>query len=73
MVRDAAGKRAHKQLNKEQWSFLPENDAYRAKVQETLVVDGRIRNRWVKRRPLPDGNLWFETAWAAYRNGKIYA
>ncbi|MEN8255163.1 MAG: FAD-binding protein, partial [Verrucomicrobiota bacterium] len=72
MVRDASGKRAHKQLDKKEWSFLPEDESFRAKVQETVVVDGKIKNRWVKRRPIPESNLWFETAWADYRNGKIY-
>ena len=72
MVRDPAGRRAHKQLAKDEWSFLPENEAFRDKVQETVVVDGKIRNRWVNRRPVPESNLWFETAWADYRAGKIY-
>lgn len=72
MVRDAAGQWAHKQLAKDEWSFLPENETFRDKVQETVVVDGKIRNRWVKRRAIPESNLWFETAWAEYRAGKIY-
>jgi succinate dehydrogenase/fumarate reductase flavoprotein subunit len=72
MVRDASGQHAHKQLAKEEWSFLPENETFRAKVQETVVKDGRVQNRWVKCRPVPESNLWFETAWADYRNGKIY-
>ncbi len=72
MVRDASGQRAHKQLDPAEWSFLPENEEFQAKVQETVVVDGKIKNRWVKRRPIPESNLWFETAWADYRNGKIY-
>ena len=72
MVRDAAGQRAHKQLEKSEWSFLPENEAFRAKVQETVVSDGKIKNRWIACRPIPDSNLWFETAWADYRAGAIY-
>lgn len=72
MVRDAAGQRAHKQLKKSEWSFLPENEAFRAKVQETVVSNGTIRNRWVRCRPIPESNLWFETAWADYRTGAIY-
>ena len=72
MVRDASGKRAHRQLAKEDWSFLPEDPAFKEKVQETVVKDGKIQNRWVKCRPIPESNLWFETAWADYRNGKIY-
>lgn len=72
MVRDASGQRAHKQLAAEEWSFLPEDPAFKEKVQETVVTDGKIKNRWVKCRPIPESNLWFETAWADYRNGKIY-
>jgi succinate dehydrogenase/fumarate reductase flavoprotein subunit len=72
MVRDAAGQRAHKQLDKSEWSFLPENEAFRVKVQETVVADDKIRNRWVKCRPIPESDLWFETAWADYRAGAIY-
>jgi hypothetical protein len=72
MVRDAAGKRAHRQLDKNEWSFLPENPAFKEKVQETVVRDGKIQNRWVECRPVPESNLWFETAWADYRKGKIY-
>ncbi len=72
MVRDASGKRAHKQLDRSEWSFLAENPDFRAKVQETVVVDGKVRNRWVKCRPIPESDLWFETAWASYRAGKIY-
>ncbi len=72
MVRDASGTHAHKQLDREAWSFLQENESFREMVQETTVVDGKIRNRWVKRRPIPESDLWFETAWADYRAGKIY-
>jgi succinate dehydrogenase/fumarate reductase flavoprotein subunit len=72
MVRDASGQRAHRQLDPAEWSFLPENETFRTKVQETVVVGGKIKNRWIKCRPIPESNLWFETAWADYRNGKIY-
>jgi hypothetical protein len=72
MVRDASGQRTHKQLDAAEWSFLPENEDFRGKVQETVVQDGKIKNRWVNCRPIPESNLWFETAWADYRNGKIY-
>lgn len=73
MVRDASGKQAHKQLDKNEWSFLPENEAFRAKVQETVFTNGKMKNRWVKCRPIPESDLWFETAWADFRAGKIYS
>ncbi len=72
MVRDASGQRAHEQLDSSEWSFLPENTEFRAKVQETVVENGKVKQRWVKCRPIPESNLWFETAWADYRAGKIY-
>lgn len=72
MVRDASGQRAHEQLDAAEWSFLPENMDFRAKVQETVVEDGKVKQCWVKCRPIPESNLWFETAWADYRKGNIY-
>ncbi len=72
MVRDASGKRAHRQLDKDEWSFLPEDPAFKGQVQETVVKDGKISNRWVACRPIPESNLWFESAWADYRKNKIY-
>lgn len=72
MVRDASGQRAHEQLEASEWSFLPENMDFRAKVQETVVEDDKVKQSWVKCRPIPESNLWFETAWADYRAGKIY-
>ncbi len=72
MVRDASGQCAHERLDKNDWSFLPEDPSFKEKVQETVVQDGKIKNRWVKCRPIPESNLWFETAWADFRNGKIY-
>ncbi|WP_372798315.1 FAD-binding protein [Pontiella sp.] len=72
MVQDADGKRAHKKLAKEQWSFAEEDASFKEQVQETVVKDGKVKSRWVKRRPIPESNLWFETAWADFRNGKIY-
>ncbi len=72
MVRDASGQRAHEQLDSTEWSFLPEDISFKEKVQETIVEGGKVKNRWVKCRPIPESNLWFETAWADYRAGKIY-
>ncbi|MFA5687582.1 MAG: FAD-binding protein [Kiritimatiellales bacterium] len=72
MVRGEGGIRAHKQLDRKQWSFLPENETFRAKVQETVFEDGKVKHRWVRCRPVPQSNLWFETVWADFRAGKIY-
>ena len=52
---------------------IPENPAFREQVQETQIVSGgRIRNRWVACRPLPQTDLWFEAAWPEFTTGAIY-
>jgi succinate dehydrogenase/fumarate reductase flavoprotein subunit len=72
MVVDPAGQRAHPKLGPE-WSLTPEDVSFKDKVQETVLQpDGSVVNRWVPRRPLPESDMWFETAWAAFRNGEIY-
>lgn len=72
LVQDPRGLAVHPALDKGSWSFVPENPDFRRKVLETVYQDGKISNRWVERRPIPESNLWFETAWADYRAGKIY-
>lgn len=55
------------------WRLLPENPAFREQVQETwLTAAGNVTNRWTPRRPIPESDTWFETAWAAFRDGRIY-
>jgi succinate dehydrogenase/fumarate reductase flavoprotein subunit len=59
------------------WRFAPEDPAFREKVLETVAVtDGAgqptVRHQWVPRRPIPETDAWFETAWARYREGEIY-
>ena len=73
MVLDPGGTRAHPSLGRE-WSFAPERPEFREQVMETLASpDGsEITSRWVPRRPIPPADAWFETAWAAYRDGTIY-
>jgi hypothetical protein len=57
----------------EEWRFAVENPVFREQVQESwLEAPGKVANRWVPCRPLPETSGWFETAWAAYRNGNIY-
>lgn len=72
MVTNPDGQPAHPQLGDE-WRFEAENEAFRGKVLTTEVTsDGRVKTEWIDRRPIPDSDLWFETAWAAYREGRIY-
>jgi len=66
------GVRIHDRLGGE-WCIAPENPAYREKVLETIASpDGRVKNEWVDRRPIPQTEAWFETAWARFRRGEIY-
>ena len=73
MVVAAKGTPVHARLD-DGWRIVPENPAFREQVQETLVAsDGRVINQWVPRRPIPSTDAWFETAWARFRSGEIYA
>ena len=69
---DPGGQAVHDLLD-ETWRILPENEAFRDKVLETVVSpDGTVHCAWVPRRPLPHPDAWFETAWARFREGAIY-
>jgi len=73
---DPSGRQVHPDLD-EMWRIAPEDPSFRERVLETwAAMDERgrphVQNRWVDRRPLPACDAWFETAWAAYRNGQIY-
>jgi succinate dehydrogenase/fumarate reductase flavoprotein subunit len=66
------GQKVHDRLD-DSWRIEPEDQAFRDRVQETVAhPDGRVENRWVPRRPMPESDSWFETAWAKFRNGEIY-
>jgi succinate dehydrogenase/fumarate reductase flavoprotein subunit len=55
------------------WQVVTENEVFRAQVQETsLRPDGTTANRFVPRRPIPETDTWFETAWRAFRDDMIY-
>jgi hypothetical protein len=72
MVLDPSGESMGQRLDADEWRFQPENPAFREKVLETVYAEGRVKNCWVKRRPIPQEDLWFENVWADYREGKIY-
>jgi len=70
LVLDPQGQSIHPLLGQE-WKMLPEEPSYREEVQETfLAEDASIQNRWIKRRPIPESDLWFETAWAKFQRGE---
>ncbi|HUT14504.1 MAG TPA: FAD-binding protein [Thermoguttaceae bacterium] len=71
MVIDPAGTRVHEKLD-DAWRIVPENTDFREKVQETLPTPDGVENRWVDRRPIPESDVWFETAWARFRSGEVY-
>jgi len=72
IVVDRGGVRMHDKLD-DSWRIAPENTSFREMVQETFSqVDGSVQNVWVDRRPIPQSDLWFETAWARFRRGEVY-
>jgi succinate dehydrogenase/fumarate reductase flavoprotein subunit len=57
----------------ESWRILPEDEGYRESIQESFVdAEKGVVVRWIPRRPIPESDLWFETAWAKFREGAIY-
>jgi len=73
LVLDPKGTPCHAKLAAA-WSFAPEDPSFRQRVLETRpAARGKVRHRWAPCRPIPAGDAWFETAWAAYRSGAIYA
>jgi len=72
LVTHAHGVPAHALLG-EEWTFAEEDPDFRDKVLETVADQaGNVVNQWVQRRPLPQTDNWFETAWAEFNTGKIY-
>jgi len=66
------GEKVHPRLG-EEWRFEPEDPAFRELVLETVLQPGgRVNCSWVPRRPLPEPEAWFETAWADFKEGRIY-
>jgi hypothetical protein len=72
LVTDVSGTPAHPLLG-EAWCFAAEDSGFRDKVLQTVTDQaGKVDNQWVQRRPLPQVDNWFETAWADFNAGKIY-
>ncbi len=69
---DPSGDKVHDKLD-DNWRIAAENTDFREKVLETIVDPaGRVENRWVQRRPMPETDVWFETAWARFRSGEVF-
>jgi hypothetical protein len=80
IVLDPSGTPTHERLG-DAWRLAPEDPAFRERVLETALEPAltgpdldapRLAHAWVPRRPLPETDAWFETAWARYRKGEIY-
>jgi succinate dehydrogenase/fumarate reductase flavoprotein subunit len=71
MTLDLSGKSPHAALG-EEWNFEVENPGFRQQVMETHFDGDAVSHKWIPRREIPESNLWFETAWADYREGKIF-
>jgi hypothetical protein len=72
LVLDRNGVSVSKHLS-DDWRFASENTDFRDSVlQTTPDPAGEIIHQWIKRRPLPQTDNWFETAWAAFLEKKIY-
>jgi succinate dehydrogenase/fumarate reductase flavoprotein subunit len=71
MVVDPDGAKVHGKLSDE-WRIAAEDASFREKVLQTAVSGDKVENSWVQRRPLPETDVWFETAWARFRSGEVY-
>ncbi len=72
IILDSEGMKIHERLDNS-WRIAIEDTSYRKKVLETMYLgEDKIQHRWIPCRPIPEGDSWFETAWARFRNGEIY-
>ncbi len=55
------------------WRFVPEDETFCERILETHYLPGEgTRHSFRPRRPIPKSEAWFETAWAAFREGNIF-
>lgn len=71
MVIDPNGARVHDKLS-DDWRIAVEDTSFREKVLQTAVSGDKVNSSWVQRRPMPETDVWFETAWARFRSGEVY-
>jgi len=72
LVVDPSGDPVDNKLGND-WHMSPEDTSFRQQVQQTQFLGGGdVENTWTDRRPIPESDLWFETAWAKFREGAIY-
>ena len=67
MVLTTDGFETHRALGAE-WNFAPENEAFKNKILASRALAPRkVQCCWIERRPIPETNAWFETAWRDFR------
>ncbi len=71
LVLDPRGEPVHPLLGPE-WIAAPEQHALRDVVHLTHAAGDRFEHIWEPCRPIPRDDPWFETAWAAFREARIY-
>jgi succinate dehydrogenase/fumarate reductase flavoprotein subunit len=72
VVLDSEGDKFDERLD-ESWKIQKEDTAFKAKALITHInKDQSISHQWESIRPIPDIDAWFETTWAAFRNGEIF-
>ena len=73
VVLDPNGASLHEKLDAS-WRIAPENTEFRDQVLNTRYdyATRETSHNYEPCRPIPDSDLWFETVWAAHRDGKIY-
>lgn len=66
------GRRIHERFG-EEWNVLPENERLRGEIVQVWMDGERtLKTGIAPVRPVPKDASWYETTWAAFRDGKIY-
>lgn len=56
----------------EKFRFSLDNGKLNGLIQEVTYKDGQVSFEWVKVRPIPSEEDWFENIWNDYRRGAIF-
>ncbi|MDR1385329.1 MAG: FAD-binding protein [Planctomycetaceae bacterium] len=73
-VKSGVGSRGSSVVFAPDGNVISENASFRDKILMTQYDSATqsITNHWQSCRPIPESDLWFETVWTTYREGKIY-
>jgi succinate dehydrogenase/fumarate reductase flavoprotein subunit len=71
LVAGAGGAVLHPGLGSD-WNSLAGKPELLEALQELRYAGGAFSAAWTARRPIPEGEDWFEDAWRAFREGRIY-